>query len=350
MWAGAIADRRDKRSLLFITQGGEMAQSIALAVLAFQPHPPVAAFYVVAALGGMLLAFDNPLRRSFVSEMVPPEEVPNAVVLYSTIVNVSRLLGPALAGLLVVTVGFGWCFTIDALSYVVVLVALWMMRPAELRRLPPKPRTKGEVREAMRYAAATPSLWISFVMLGVVGTLSYNFNVTLPLFVTRALHESDGWFTVAYSMFSVGAVIAALVVANRNLVKVQHVIVGSALLGVAMLGLALSPTMGIALVAAFAVGATSILYMTATTTIVQTDSDPSMHGRLLALQTVLLVGTAPLGGPLLGWLADVAGPRVPIVLGAVACVAVAIWANWALRRRRSRGVTGEVAAALPVAG
>ena len=123
-WAGAIADRSDKRHLLLVTQSLEMTQSIALAVLAFRPHPSLAALYALAIYGGILLAFDNPLRRSFVSEMVRAEDIPNAVVLYSATVNVSRIFGPALAGLLVVTLGYGWCFTIDAITYLAVLLCL----------------------------------------------------------------------------------------------------------------------------------------------------------------------------------------------------------------------------------
>ena len=135
-WAGAIADRSDKRKLLLVTQSLEMAQSIGLAILAFMPHPPLGGLYALAVAGGILLAFDNPLRRSFVTEMVPAEDIPNAVVLYSTIVNVSRMFGPALAGLLVVTLGYGWCFTIDAVTYLAVLFCLYLMRPAELHRRP----------------------------------------------------------------------------------------------------------------------------------------------------------------------------------------------------------------------
>ena len=115
-WAGSIADRYDKRRLLFVTQSVEMAQSAALAVLAFMPNPPIAAFYMIAAFGGIAVVFDNPLRRSFVTEMVPKEDRPNAVALYSAIVNASRIFGPALAGVLVVTVGYGWCFAVDAAS------------------------------------------------------------------------------------------------------------------------------------------------------------------------------------------------------------------------------------------
>jgi MFS family permease len=336
VYGGTIADRIDKRRMLFVTQSGEMAQSIMLAVLAFASAAPISAFYVTAVFGGALLAFDNPARRSFVTEMVPAEELSNAVVLYSTVVNVSRILGPTLAGVLVVTVGYGWCFTIDALSYVFVIAALWMMRPAELRRLPPRPRAKGEIRAAVQYVRDAVNLRIAFVMLSVVGLLAYNFSVTLPLFVTRSLGGTDGQFTLIYAIFSAGAVCSALVVAQRHLVKIHHVVVGSVCLAGAMGLLAIVPSVAAAVPVAFLVGVSSILYMTSTTAIVQVEADPAMHGRILALQTVLLIGSAPLGGPLLGWLADSLGARAPIAVGAVSCLVAGAYGAVASRRAGPR--------------
>jgi MFS family permease len=334
-WAGAVADRSDKRRLLLVTQSLEMAQSVGLAILAFQPRPPLAGLYGLAAVGGVLLAFDNPLRRSFVSEMVRAEDIPNAVVLYSTIVNLSRLFGPALAGLLVVTVGYGWCFAIDAGSYGAVLACLLLMRPDELHRRPPEPRTRGAVREGFRYLRSVPVLWISFAMLAAIGTLSYNFGVTLPLFVTGALHRSEGTFTVLYSIFSLGAVVASLVVARRGLVRLRHVILGAAAMGVTMVLLAAAPNVAAAVPVAFLVGTASILYLTATTAIVQVEARPEMHGRVLSLQTVVLIGTVPFGGPLLGWLADTRGGRTPLVVGGVVSLLAAAFGWWS--RRRSAG-------------
>ena len=235
-WAGAIADRSNKRKLLLVTQSLEMAESVGLAVLAFLPHPPLAGLYALAIVGGTLLSFDNPLRRSFVTEMVPPQDIPNAVVLYSIIVNISRIFGPALAGLLVVTLGYGWCFSIDATSYLVVIGCIVPMRHAELHRQARGPRAKGEVRAGLRYVASVPVLWVPFAMFAVIGTLAYNFNVTLPLLVTDAFHRSATSFTVLYSVFSFGGLVCALVVANRALIALRHIIAGAVALGVAMLG------------------------------------------------------------------------------------------------------------------
>jgi MFS family permease len=322
-WAGAVADRVDKRRALLVTQSLEMAQSAGLAVLAFQPHPSLVALDALALWGGILLAFDNPLRRSFVGEMVSREDLPNAVVLYSAIVNLSRIFGPALAGLLVVTLGYGWCFTLDAASYVAVIVCLVLMRAAELFRHPRAMRTGREVREGLRYVLSTPDLWISFGMFAAVGLFSFNFRVTLPLFVTRSLDSTDVVFTVLYSIFSFGAVVSALIVAHRGLVRLRHVILGSAALGTAMLLLSIVPGVATAVPAVFLVGMASIVYMTATTAVAQVDTRRDMHGRVLALQTALMGGTALVGGPILGRLADVAGARAPIVLGGVVCLAAA---------------------------
>jgi MFS family permease len=335
-WAGTIADRHDKRTLLFVTQSVEMAQSAALAVIAFMPNPPLGAIYVVAMTGGIALAFDNPLRRSFVTEMVPGEDRPNAVALYSAIVNASRVFGPALAGVLVVTVGYGWCFTADAASYVFVLTALWMMRPAELLRVHRSTeKSESGVRAALRYIAQTPSLRIAFIMLIVVGTLGYNLNVELPLFVERSLHQGDSTFTFLYTLFSIGALASALVVANRQLVHLRNVLIGSTCFGIALLLLAVTPSLGVAIPVLLALGVSSILYFTATTAIVQVDADPSLHGRILALQTVLLVGTAPIGGPIDGAIADAFGARAPLLLGGFAALGATVWGVLAARRARA---------------
>ena len=340
--AGAIADRVDKRRMLFLTQGLEMLQSAGLAVLAFQPQPSVPAIFTLALAGGILLAFDNPARRSFISEMVPAEDIPNAVVLHSSLINLSRMFGPALAGLLVITVGYGWCFTIDALSYLAVLYGLYLMRPAELIPGLRRPRKRGEVREGMRYVLSHPKLWISFVMLALIGTLAYNFSVTFPLFVTRTLHSTESVFTLMYSTFALGAVVCALLVAHRGLVRMRHIVYGAAALGLTMLTLASVSRVPLAIPLAFCVGAASILYMTATTAIIQVEARRDMHGRVLALQMVFVGGTSVIGGPLVGWLADAVSARAPIILGGVVCLLAALFGYLATRRHASEFHPGAV--------
>jgi MFS family permease len=350
-FAGLVADRSNKRNLLYVTQTLEMCQSFVLAGLAFMHHPPLVALYGTAFAGGCMLAFDNPVRRSFVTEMVHEEDVPNAVTLYSALVNSSRIIGPALAGALVVTVGYGWCFTVDGISYVTVLFALWRMRPSELRPIPVTPRGKGQVREGIRYVRHVPELWLTFVMLAVIGTLSYNFSVVFPLFVEHGLHGNDTAYTLVYSVFSVGSLAGALAVAHRTRIGVSHIVSGAAAFGASMLLLALAPSVAVVFPLVLLVGASSIAYMTATTAIVQVRADPRMHGRVLALQTVLLIGTTPIGGPILGAVADVWGARVTVVIGGAAALLAAAWGAAVWRRRAHRqAMAGPVRGEPAIAG
>lgn len=331
-WAGLVADRSNKRRLLYLTQGLEMAQSFVLAGLAFAHHVPLSVYYLVALGGGCLLAFDNPARRSFISEMVPAEQVTNAVTLYSAMVSLSRVIGPLVAGVLVVGVGYGWAFTIDGASYLIVIAALLLMRAGDLRPSQPAPRGPGQIRSGLRYIRGVPELWISFVTLLIIGVASYNFTVVIPLFVEHGLHGSDTQYTIIYAAFSVGGILGTLAVARRTVVTLRAVIGTAAGLGVTLLLLAAVPDVGWALPAIALVGGTSVTYMTTTTALAQLRAERHMIGRVLSLQTVLMIGTTPIGGPILGWLSDVAGARAPVVCGGIAALAAAAFAYVAGRR------------------
>jgi MFS family permease len=336
-FAGLIADRSDKRRLLMIVQALAMVQSFVLAGLAFMDNPPVLAIFAVAFCGGIATAFDNPARRAFVVEMVPESNVQNAVSLNSALMTSSRIVGPALAGLLISTVGYGWCFTVDGFSYIAVLVALWMMRPADLRRPPVAKRGKGQVREGLRYVRTVPDLWIPLAMMAIIGTLSFNFQVVLPLFATRTLGGDDTTFTLLLSVISVGSLTGALVTARRKTIELRHVIVAAAGFGLAMLALAAVPGLGLAFPVAMLMGFVSIAFMTASTAIVQVRADPSMRGRVLALQAIVFLGSTPIGGPIVGAICQELGARAGLVVGGVAGLAAAGWGTWAGRRSLADG-------------
>ncbi len=334
-WAGVIVDRTDKRRLLFTTQTLEMLQSFALAALAFMHDAPLLAFYGTAVAGGIMLAFDNPVRRTFVNEMVPLRDVPNAVTLYSAMVNLSRIAGPALAGVLIVTVGYGWCFTLDAASYTTVLVALAMMRTRELRTVTAAPRGPGQIRAGIRYVTRVPELWVPFGMLLIIGILSRNFSVLFPLFVEHGLHGSDVEFTVVYSAFSVGALVGAFFVARRTEITIRTVTAGAVALGVTMLGLSAVPNVALAIVMAVVVGAASVAYMTATSAIVQIRAEQQMIGRVLAFQAILVIGTQPISGPIIGVISDTLGSRAAVFIAALGALAAAGFGLVAGRRPES---------------
>ncbi len=339
-WAGLVADRSDKRHLLMIVQSLAMLQSFGLAALAFMDHPPVPALYLVALAGGFATAFDNPARRAFVVEMVPVDHVQNAVSLNSALMTGSRVVGPALAGLLITTVGFGWCFLLDGVSYLAVILGLYMMRTEELRPSVPTPRSKGQIREGFRYARSIPELWVPLTMMTIIGALAFNFNVVMPLFVKRSLHGTDTTFTLIYSVVSIGSLVGALYTARRKETSVRHVVMAAGAFGVALLAFALSPGLAVAFPLAMLVGLSSIMFMTASTAIVQVRSDPAMRGRVLALQAIVFLGSTPIGGPLLGWICETFGARAGFLVGGLACLVAAAWGRVASRESRELAMVG----------
>jgi MFS family permease len=343
-WAGLVADRSDKRKLLVVVQTLAMGQSFVLAALAFMHHPPLAAFYGVAVFGGITTAFDNPARRAFVVEMVPEDDVNNAVSLNTALMTSARIFGPALAGLLATTVGYGWCFTVDGISYLAVIAGLLMMRPAELRLPPVTARAKGQVRAGLRYVRTVPDLWIPLTMMLLVGTLAYNFQVVMPLFVERTFHGNDTTFTLMFSVLSVGSLAGALATARRSSIEIRNVVFGAACFGVAMLVLAAAPSLRIAFPIALFVGSSSVVFMTASTAIVQVRADPAMRGRVLAIQAMVFLGSTPIGGPLLGAVCDVFSARAGLALGGASAIAAAAWGAVMSRRiaGRARRVTEAV--------
>ena len=342
-FAGLVADRSDKRRLLLTVQVFAMAQSFALALLAFQDHPPVWTIYLVATFGGLATAFDNPARRSFVVELVPQEQITNAVSLNSALMTGSRVVGPALGGILVATVGFGWAFLVDGLSYIAVLIALRAIDPATVRRAPAAPRGRGQVREGLRYALSVTELRVPLVMMAVIGTLAFNFQTVLPLFAVRDLGGTELTFSLLMSVVSVGSLAGALASARRKDVSVRTVSMAAMGFGASMLALAFAPNQAVAFTIGVVMGCTSILFMTASTTIVQLRADPSMRGRMLALQAIVFLGSTPIGGPIVGAISEELGARWGLAVGAVATVAAAAYGLATLRREHTIPVTEAIA-------
>ena len=331
-WSGLLADRLDKRRLLLGVQVFAMAQSFALAALALADRPSLLGLYVVALAGGFATALDNPARRAFVVEMVPDDHLQNAVSLNSALMTSSRVVGPALAGLLVTTLGFSWCFALDGISYVAVLAALWRMDPRALHPSPVAERGRGQIRAGYRYVRSIPELWVPLLMTALIGTLAFNFTVVVPLFVRRSLHGGDTAFTLLYSVISVGSLVGALVAARRTSVTRAHVCVSAAGCGVSLLLLGAAPTLAWAFPVGVVVGLTSIAFLTTATTIFQLRADPAMRGRVLALQAIVFLGSTPVGGPLLGLVCEAFSPRAGLAVGGVAALLAAALGGVAARR------------------
>jgi MFS family permease len=322
-YGGVIADRVDKRRLMIVLQSLMAAQALVLGLLVVL-H--VALFWeicVLAVVLGLNNCFENLARQSFVREMVGASEVRNAVSLNSTMVNAARAVGPAIAGLLIATVGTGVCFLVNALSFVAVVYSLVSMDTNALTPSAPAGRARGQLREGFRYVAREPRLWVPLFMMAIVGTLAYEFQVTLPVLAQRTFGGNAATYGFLTAAMGVGAVAGGLVTATRGRTGLRPLTVAAAVFGVAILGAAFSPVLAVAFVALAATGWTSVTFLATGNSTLQLEAASSMRGRVMALWAVAFLGSTPVGGPLIGWVVAGAGARIGLAVGGIACLAAA---------------------------
>jgi MFS family permease len=331
-FAGSIAERWGRRRLMIAFQCCLMAQAVAYALLATMPAPPILAIFGVALAGGLVNGFEAPTRRAFVTDLVPTDLAVNAVSLNTAAMLAPRVVGPALAGLVIAQAGYVWCFAIDACSYAFLIASLITMRESELR--PTHRSGAGGTRPfaVVPYVRSEPELSIPFAMLLVVGTLTFNFTVVLPLFATRALGGGNTGFTLLYAALSAGSLIGSLVAARKSTVTVRQIVLGAIALGTSLIALALAPTLGFACMLALLPGYASVMFMTTMTALVQVRASEEMRVPVLALQGMIMVGTTPIGGPLLGALSDAVGSRASVLTGGIAAMLAGAWGLRAERR------------------
>ena len=334
-YGGVIADRGDKRRIMIGLQSAMGVQALILGVLTVTGSVHVWEIGLLALLLGVNNAFENPARQSFMLELVGTEHLRNAVSLNSVLVNVARTLGPAVAGILIATVGEGVCFLVNAASFVAVVTSLLIMDRGALSPSPPTPRAKGQLREGFAYVRRTPELAVPLLMMAVVGCLTYEFQVTLPVMASRGLHAGAAGFGFMTGAMGIGAVIGGLRLAARGKTGLLPLVVAAWAFGIAVALAALAPTLGFELVALALAGAASISFMATGNSTLQLGADPSMRGRVMSLWFVAFQGSTPIGGPIVGWVMAVLGARAGLGLGAVTAILVAVAGLLALRRQRA---------------
>jgi MFS family permease len=341
-YGGVIADRVDKRRLMVILQAAMGVQALVLGILTVTHVIRIWEIFVLAVILGLNNTFENPARQAFVLEMVGADQVRNAVSLNSTLFNAARAVGPAVAGLLIATVGVGICFLLNAVSFIAVVFSLMTMDKALLRPSPPAGRAKGQVREGFRYVARTPRLLIPLIMMALVGMLAYEFQVVLPVVAKGVFHggpETYGFLTAAMGL---GAIFGGLVTAARGQTGLRPFTIAAGALGLAMALAAFSPVLSLELVALGVVGYASVSFLATGNTTLQLEADPSMRGRVMSLWAIAFLGTTPIGGPLLGWIVATSSGRVGLAVGAASCIAAAgiggvtVWKATTLKRQRTR--------------
>jgi MFS family permease len=335
-YGGVIADRVDKRKMMVALQSAMGVQALILGLLTVTGAVRLWEIGVLAALLGLNNAFENPARQSFMLELVGSEHLRNAVSLNSTLVNVARMIGPAAAGLLIASVGEGVCFLANAASFIPVVGSLLRMDRHLLNPSEPAPRARGQLRAGLRYVRSTPELAIPLVMMGLVGCLTYEFQVSLPVMASRALHAGATGFGFMTAAMGVGAVCGGLWMATRGKTGLRPLVVASAGFGVALTLATVAPSLPLELVALAIAGSSNITFMATGNSTLQLNAEPSMRGRVMALWFVAFQGSTPIGGPVIGWLMAVLGARAGLGTGAITCLLVAALGLLAMRHQRAR--------------
>jgi len=317
-FGGLVVDRVDKRRMLMVTQAVAGLLAFALAALTLAGAVRIWMVYLIAFGLGCVNVFDGPGRQSFLHEVVGPLRIANAVALNSATLTVGRVIGPALGGLAIAWVGPGWCFLVNGLSYLPVVLGLLLMRAADLNRSAPVRPAGRQVRQGLRYAWERPQLRVSLLVALVVGLLALNFQVLLPLLATRVFHGGPGTFGSLWSLMACGSLAGALLAAALSHPSQRLLGAATVLFGALMCLAAVMPVLPLELVVLVPLGAAMILFQATTQSLLQLNSQAGLRGRVMALYATVSAGSTPIGGPLVGWIAEHFGTRVAMVQGGAA--------------------------------
>jgi MFS family permease len=331
-FGGMLADRVPKRKLLMLTQTAMAVPALSLFALYVTGAVEPWMVFALVFLRGTVNSIDNPTRQSFAIEMVGSDLVVNAVSLNSVIIHAARIAGPAVAGVVISLWGVGPCFVINAVSFLAMIAALRAMDPDELQSPPVVPRERGALRAALRYVYATPTLRVPLLMMALVGTLSFNFLVVLPLLARFSFDAPASGYAALMTAMGVGSVVGALVAGARGRVSNRLLVLSSALFGVLILAVAVAPTIELAALALVPLGAASVTFAAGVNSALQLAVSPEMRGRVMALYSMVFLGSTPIGGPLSGWLAETWSPRIALLVGGVAALVAAFGARAAFVR------------------
>jgi MFS family permease len=314
MHGGMLADRYPKRTILMTTQvlSGLLAGS--LAVMTLTGHITVGFVYAVALVGGVVFAIDNPTRQVFVSEVVPAGYLRNAVALNAAVFQSTRLVGPAVASILIGTVGSGWAFGVNALCYAGPTVALAFLRTADLTPAPRAQRSPGQLRSALRYVADRPHVAWTIALVGVFGTFGLNFPVVLTAMASQTFSGGAGLYGTFNIVLAVGSIAGALIAGSRTRIRLRLIVVMGAAFGLAQFAAALAPTLAVFVVALVAMGVTNLAFQAMANSSVQLSIDPEYRGRVMGLYMLVFIGGTPLGAPLVGYVTEHAGVRAGMAL------------------------------------
>ena len=322
---GMLADRFEKRRLIIGTQSIAGLLALTLGIVTLTGVVELWMVYALAAGFGAVTALDNPSRQTFVMEMVGPTDISNAITLNSVVINAARVIGPAIGGVIIATAGVGECFVVNAFSYVAVVTAMFLIRTDQLHPSARSPRAPRQLRDGFRYAWGDPTLRTTLIMLAVIGTLTFEFSTTLPLLAEFTFGAGPTGLAIMTSLMGVGAVIGGLVVASAGPPTPTRLVVVAAGFGVAVGLIAVMPTIELVFVMMPLVGAGSVSMIAFSNATLQLNSDAAFRGRVMSLFSVALIGSTPIGGPIVGWLGEHYSPRFALLVGAAGALLAAVY-------------------------
>ena len=336
LWGGLLADRYDKRKLLLATQTGLALVALILGVLDVTGIVQYWQVLVLALALGLVSAIDSPVRQSFVVEMVGPDDLTNAVGLNSTIFNSARILGPAVAGVMITAIGTGWAFVANGISSIAVLTGLALMRPAELRPSPAIDRIRGQLRAGLHYVRQRQDLLLTMVLVFVVGTFGLNFQITTALLAKQVFHRSATGYGLLSTALAVGACVGAVLATRRRTrPSLLFLLLAAMAFGLLEILAGSMPGFGATALMLVLVGLAMLTFTTAANSSVQLGVEATMRGRVMALYLMCFLGGTPIGAPIVGWVANTVGPRWGMIGGGLVCMAMAVGMALYLVRRRS---------------
>lgn len=330
-WAGLLADRLNRRALLQAMQLANALLGLILGVLILTNTAQLWHVYVLALLGGVAGAIDSPARQAFVSELVPPVSLSNAVGLNSTAFNAARLIGPAVSGLLIDAIGTGWVMIVTAVAFFAPVLTLALMRSADLVPRKVVKRSPGQIREGVSYVKNRPDIVLILVIVAVVSGLGMNFQLTSALMATEVYGKAAGEYGILGSFMAVGALSGSLLAARRAQPRLRLIVSGAAIYGLLEIVLALAPTYESFAVLAIPTGLAMLTMVTAANATIQITTDETVRGRVMALYSMIFMGATPIGSPFIGWVGEQFGARWSILVGGGASLAIGVIAGvWGL--------------------
>ncbi|MFA5871575.1 MAG: MFS transporter [Parcubacteria group bacterium] len=333
-WGGMVADRFSKRALLIMTKSAFGILAFSLGILVLTGIIQVWMIFLLSLATGIISLIDSPAYYAFIPEMVEGHKIKNAITLNASMLNLSRVAGPAVAGILIATTGFAPCFILNGASYIVIIIALSLINKDELHKGSPLPKSKGMIWEGFRHVLSKPILAGTIVMIAIIGTLTYEFPVSLALLAKTSFHGSPSSYAALTGALGLGSVLGGLFHASRKIKGSDTLAIAAFVFGCSVILISLMPTLFLAVGVMVLVGACSIWFATLANSTLQLNSDPQLRGRVMVLWSMSYLGSTAIGGPLIGWVGEHAGPRWSLGVGGLAAIVAAALGIMVMRNQK----------------